>query len=1048
MQQRIKQILFIMSLNLLCASAIYAQKANVENAEVNLSTPQTYDFMRYGNAPVNFNTGEINLSIPIYTYKDNDFEIPIYTGYNSSGFLPNKRDGIVGYNWYLNAGGAITRQVNGVPDEIDRDFSFSGSIVRGMYAGYKSNPNSDLAKKSADDIFNFVNYTTKNMIYNIDGCEVEPDKFSISAPDLKGSFIIQNNGVVRCLDNAALKVDITGLTVYHEADQSMIQQSEIKIINENGYTYYFGGDLNFLEINNTVAYYDNSNIVQLKNPVINSWHLKKIVAPNGRTVNYSYKQMSTNSYGIYGNENFFQLSISKIQDYATSRSCGTFSWMGWLCSGTFSYDPTIKSYHTIKTVYLEKIVVDNTSIEFSYTPKSFKFYDDTKIEGQSSLRDCNTNTLQLDEIVVKFNGSLIANQKYTFNYITGSNGRRNFLQAIRREGENSYLFEYNNILTLPGAETNGIDYWGFWNGGTSENSSLLPQIVEDPVTGDFYYVSENNPREPQQAYCEFGLLQKVTYPTGGYTTFKYQGHDYSKRLERKSASQFLPSLTDINGKAGGARIYQVIDNDVNNGQMVREYKYVNDYNLDGTTSSGILMDYPRYQSTIKIRASGVEYDAKHVQNNSFNTNYYPGENFIQYGEVTEIQKKLPTSTSKAETNGFTTYKYTTYATNPDDAGYNALKVWETLYDPTNPNLVIKSRFKINDHSFERGKLKQVSKYKYDSGTQNFILVVDEKTDYSVVRNASNYYWVGVTNPYQHAQAYKIYSYSYLPSKIETTSYDTKAENFVTQVEYFSYNLYNQRTQDIISQSDGYRRVSEYCYPLDFPLATAPSEIKSLINQNQISPVIAKLSYLEKGSSKKLTGVEYSKYAVFSNAIIKPQIIYKNKSLDQSSYLGLIPTDGDISKLYPLNPVISYNYDIKGNLIQHQKDGNINTSYIWAYNPTYPVIKAENIDNTTLNTVVTSIQSDFQTFMTSTIKGCTTATQKTSWKDFNTALRNNASLKKSMITTFTYAPLIGMTSQTDPNGITTYYEYDSFGRLKFIKDDKGNMLKKYEYHFKE
>jgi YD repeat-containing protein len=58
------------------------------------------------------------------------------------------------------------------------------------------------------------------------------------------------------------------------------------------------------------------------------------------------------------------------------------------------------------------------------------------------------------------------------------------------------------------------------------------------------------------------------------------------------------------------------------------------------------------------------------------------------------------------------------------------------------------------------------------------------------------------------------------------------------------------------------------------------------------------------------------------------------------------------------------------------------------------------------------------------------------------------LTNSLVTTYTYKPLIGMTSQTDPNGVTTYYEYDSFGRLKFIKDDKGNMLKKYEYHYKE
>ncbi len=53
---------------------------------------------------------------------------------------------------------------------------------------------------------------------------------------------------------------------------------------------------------------------------------------------------------------------------------------------------------------------------------------------------------------------------------------------------------------------------------------------------------------------------------------------------------------------------------------------------------------------------------------------------------------------------------------------------------------------------------------------------------------------------------------------------------------------------------------------------------------------------------------------------------------------------------------------------------------------------------------------------------------------------------SMMTTYTYDPFDGMTSETDPNGKTTYYEYDSFGRLKCIKDNDGNKLREYNYHY--
>ena len=54
---------------------------------------------------------------------------------------------------------------------------------------------------------------------------------------------------------------------------------------------------------------------------------------------------------------------------------------------------------------------------------------------------------------------------------------------------------------------------------------------------------------------------------------------------------------------------------------------------------------------------------------------------------------------------------------------------------------------------------------------------------------------------------------------------------------------------------------------------------------------------------------------------------------------------------------------------------------------------------------------------------------------------------AQMTTYTYKPLIGMTSQSDPKGTTAYYEYDNFGRLKLIKDDDNNVTQSFNYNYK-
>lgn len=58
----------------------------------------------------------------------------------------------------------------------------------------------------------------------------------------------------------------------------------------------------------------------------------------------------------------------------------------------------------------------------------------------------------------------------------------------------------------------------------------------------------------------------------------------------------------------------------------------------------------------------------------------------------------------------------------------------------------------------------------------------------------------------------------------------------------------------------------------------------------------------------------------------------------------------------------------------------------------------------------------------------------------------ASLPDAMVTTYQYAPLVGVTTMTDPAGKSLVYEYDALQRLYRIKDNTGNVRASYCYNY--
>ncbi len=164
-----------------------------------------------------------------------------------------------------------------------------------------------------------------------------------------------------------------------------------------------------------------------------------------------------------------------------------------------------------------------------------------------------------------------------------------------------------------------------------------------------------------------------------------------------------------------------------------------------------------------------------------------------------------------------------------------------------------------------------------------------------------------------------------------------------------------------------------------------------------------------------------------------QIKYNDYGLPTDIYKA--ETNGTDVTFAPANPYTFthkalYDYNTSNNIKQITKENNFPTAYLWGYNQAYPVAK---IENATLQEVQTALGGSIPDLGT----GGLSEAQKNSLR---------SGLPNAMVTTYTYTPLVGMTSSTDPKGVTTWYEYDNFGRLKCIKDDDQKILKQFDYRY--
>lgn len=472
-------------------------------------SPNAAALGEYGKVPVGLFTGTIQQNIPLYTIQTANYSLPISLSYRSNGTRVSDMGSDVGLGWVLNAGGVITRTLNDEPDEL-------GSFLTLPSVPFESSEMSTFLKDAT----------------NVNNKDSEHDMFAFNFGNYSGKFYV--TGAVGsmqavCIDPTPIKIDLLA-----EFYSTTVGSKQIKITDPEGIVYFFGGP-NAVESGFSRTYNSGNTSEFSKSKITkNAWYLSQIILQNGEEINFTYSVSGTPSNG----------SLS-VYDGGISQS--VYGKLSNFSGNDYpAHAPPLVSNISSDVFKLTKIEWKSGRIDLAYTPRFIGGLTDMeKLENLTVFSKNGTITTPLqvydfDYLVAAANPAYNNPQGVTGSYL--ENSQRLFLTAIIAQspggGElNRHTFEYYNTSELPHRFSYSQDYWGYFNGAA--NPDLIPRDLSNynpayyQTGGSFtqaqiqqLYANVGGDRAPHYQYAINGMLKKVTYPTGGYSAFEYESHDY------------------------------------------------------------------------------------------------------------------------------------------------------------------------------------------------------------------------------------------------------------------------------------------------------------------------------------------------------------------------------------------------------------------------------------------------------------------------------------------------------------------------------------------
>lgn len=1060
---------------------------NIFYGQVDLPTvispsPEAASITKFVDMKINEYQGMVQQQIPLYQISDGEINLPISLSYQSGGFKVIESSSSIGLGWSLHAGGVVTRSVNGLPD--DNTVTTKGFLTL-----------------SSEKDYNYLSHGENtparySYLQSIgQGCyDSQPDIFNFNFNGYSGKFHFDWDRNI--IISSESEVIIT--PIQNNGNLSKIEGWIFKT--PNGFTYTFTAN------ETTTNIKSGTSLCYLAQDGFNSsWYLTKISDALGKTsLFFEYDTYTIQDHNIHKSQSRIHQTggggqcggnISGILKYnstnidiggrALRRIYSNTSPVEVLfVAGTNKVMDTSTDFYAIAEVQI-KNRIENRMIkkfklthsyetgrltlksiqEFGETTGSlppYRFFYHGSLPSRGSIaRDhwgyTNTNVEQslLPLYFIHTSGNRVTGfgtADRSPNYEGSRNGIL-YKTVYPTGGYDEYTFEQNTYGYVGGSQIDEFEIIKLNSSKKAEgNSAISCTSISTDTKTETFTIPPANPPSPDgkvlikiygyvkkytEDYFSAGMAPKaklidsqgnivlqislihnsineyIRIEPGQYTitveaTWR-NCENTSRDIAFISVSYDKPTNIRLYEKpAGGVRVASIHKYD-SGGELLLSQHY--DYKDEQGYSSGFVHKEPNYlfdqESLVWVTSGSGGYNVTCQSIVALDTDrsslgITTGEH-LGYKKVTIIQKD--------GTNGKTELNFV-----------GASNIVSEKF-PFPPPI---------DRSHSNGKI-IVSKIKNNVGeTQKQITRA-----YKIKETFTNALKISFKGGAVFDESNFVFGrYRILMghSKIknEETTVKLNNDDFTTTTTY-KYDSSLQKLKEQMYQNTNLVERQLFFYPEDYTQLTGLTlgEInayQNLVSNHRISAPIQNQIYVKTGTAAEK--LKTTKRITYANTIAT-----SNQTLQAT-----VATAKNNSPLE--DRVVYHKYDNKGKPLEVSKADGTHIAYIWGYQQQYPIAKIENATYTEVSAYIADLQAKSNT----DTDNCRTANCKEQQlRDALQTLRNG--LPNSMVTTYTYDPLIGVTSMTDPKGYTVYYEYDEMHRLQYIKDADGNLVSKNTYHYK-